>query len=568
MSWGARMPDLVRRIAAGIGIVVLASVLAACGGIPTSGSVQAGDPFTDEPTGDFVFNPLSPAPGADQRGILEGFVAAFTGPQGDYSVARQFLSSEFKKEWDPRKSVAIRTGSPSISQLGETTMEYAFTTKAQLDEFGVYTAGAPASQSLQFQFVKENGQWRISQAPPGIVLAESTFLTIFSKHALYFYDLSLQHLVPDERWFPGGTTATRIVTALLAGPPEWLKGAVVSQIPDGTQLTPGTTVSIDSTVAQVDLTTEAAGADERQRQLMQLQISESLGSVAGIASVELSVAGSILSIQPIGAGGPVAQRPVDSRPLVLAGDAFGYLSGGEVSPLDQLSAKIVGLSPLAVSLGQNAASAAVLAADGVYAVTEGKTPPSRIDERPGLIAPAVDDFGFIWSVPRAQPNAVIVYDPDGKPHPVALSLPAASSIVSLDIAQDDVRVAMLLQTPAGPRLVVAAITRDPASGYLPTTVGAAALDVLLGQSLAVDAAWIDQFSVATLTDDDGDSAVDSFEVGGQRTSLGRPAPSVAIVGGNGRLGLRLLGADQLLQSPRGSGWQATTTKVDLLATQR
>jgi hypothetical protein len=561
------MPER-RRLVAIAGVAVLALLLAGCGGIPTSGSVQAGDPFTDEPSGDFVFNPLGPATDADQRGILEGFIAAFTGPQGDYQVAREFLSTEFKKEWDPRKSVLIRTGSPAISQVGESSMEYTFTSKAQLDEFGAYSALGQATQNLQFHFVKEDGQWRIDQAPPGIVLAESTFLTIFGKHALYFYDLSLQYLVPDERWFPGGTTATRIVTALLAGPPEWLKGAVVSQIPDGTQLTPGTTVTIDSTVAQVDLTTEAAGADARQRQLMQLQISESLSSVAGIASVELSVAGSILAVGPLGADSPVSQRAVDSRPVVLADDGFGYLSGGKVSAIESLSAAVVALKPLAVAVGQHATAAAVLASDGVYVVRAGTTPPLEVDDRAKLIAPAIDDFGYVWSVPRDRPSALVAHDLDGASHSVAVSLPDGASILSIDIAQDNTRIAMLLQTLVGPRLVVAAIVRDPAQGYVPTTIGAPVLDALLETDTAVDATWVDRLTVATLTRDENGSVVDAFEIGGQHTSLGRPAPSVAIVGGNGRTGLRILGEDHLLQSPRGSSWQSATTEVDLLATQR
>lgn len=568
MRWEAPMTDLGRRLGAAILAAGLLAALAACGGIPTSGSVQAGDPFTDEPAGDFVFNPVGPTPGADQRGILEGFVAAFTGPQGDYGTAREFLSSDFKKEWDPRQSVLIRTGIPTVRTVDATTMEYSFTAKAQLDEFGAYSAGAPATQTLQFQFVQEDGQWRISQAPPGIVLPESTFLTIFSKHALYFYDLSLQYLVPDERWFAGGTTATRVVSALLAGPPEWLKGAVVTQFPDGTQLTPGTTVSIDSTVAQVNLTTEAAGADARQRQLMQLQLSESLGTVSGIASVEISVAGSLLSIDPIGSDGPVAQRAVDSRPLVLAEGEFGYLSGGQITPIDQLSPKIVGLDPLAVTLGSHGTAAAVLAADGVYVARTGQTPARRLDDRPGLIAPSLDDFGYIWSVPAADPTGIVAYDFDGNPHPVAVTFPAGATIVSLDVAQDDSRLAVLLQTAAGPRLLVAAIVRDPGQGYIPTNIGSPVLDSLIDSETAIDATWVDRFSVAVLTASHGDPIVASYEVGGLQVSLGRPAPAVAIVGGNLRTGLRVLTTENLLQSPRGSSWQSGSTTVDLLATQR
>lgn len=562
------MRDRLRRLGTAILAVGLLGALAACGGIPTSGSVHAGDPFTDEPLSDFVFIPVGPTKDADQQGILDGFIAAFTGPQGDYATAREFLSSESKKEWDPRQSVLIRTGVPTSRTIDSTTMEYSFTATAQLDQFGAYTTGTPATQALHFQFVKEDGQWRISQAPPGIVLGESTFLTIFSKHALYFYDLSLQYLVPDERWFPGGTTATRVVSALLAGPPEWLKGAVVSQFPDGTRLMPGTTVTVDSTVAQVDLTTEAAAADARQRRLMQLQLAESLSTVSGIAGVEVSVAGSLLSIDSGGSDIPVAQRTVDSRPLVLADGQFGYLSGGEITRIDQLSAKIEALEPRAATVGVRGTAAAVLAADGVYVARTTQAPVLRVDSRPGLIAPSFDDFGYIWSVPGQDPNAIVAFDLEGNPHPVAVSLPAGATIVSLDVALDNSRVAILLQTAAGPRLVVAAILRDPAQDYIPTSIGAPVIDALIASETAIDATWVDRFSVATLTSTDGDAIVASYEIGGLEVSLGRPAPAIAIVGGNSRTGLRVLTTEHLLQTPRASSWQSTSTTVGMIATQR
>lgn len=562
-----RATDVAKNISVTVAMGLLALTLSACGGIPTSGGVHAGEPFIDGPTGDFVFNPLEPVPDADQRSILEGFIAAFTGTQSDYGVARMFLSEDFKKDWDPRQSVLIRTGSPMVSSVGPALMEYTFTSVAQLDQIGAYSAVGSVVQTLQFHFVKENGQWRIDQAPPGIVLPMSTFLTIFSKHALYFYDVSLNYLVPDERWFPGGTTANRIVSALLAGPPDWLKGAVVSQFPDGTQLSPGTTVTVNSTVAQVDLTAEVAGADEAQRRRMQLQLTESLASVPGIASVEISVADAILAIQPMGPDGPATQRAVDSRPLVLADGKFGYLSGGEVTPIPQLSDKIVALSPRAVAAGVDASVAAVLASGGVYVARVNEKQPQLIDGRSGLIAPAIDDFGMVWSVPADSSEPIIVVSPDGVAHPVSVSLPADSRIVSFTLALDNVRAAILLQTSAGARLIVAAIARDPSQSFIPVSIGAPVLDALLEGDTAVDAAWIDRFSVATLTNADGSSTVSAFEVGAQSSSLGKPALGASIVGAHKLNLLRVLGVDHQLQSRLGSSWQSTAT-VDVLASQR
>lgn len=558
---------LARRASAAIALAAVVA-LAGCGGIPTSGPVEAGQQFDTGTATDFVFRGFGPEKDASQQQILEGFIKAFNGPQGDYAVARQFLSSSFTKEWDPRKSVLIRTGSPSYTPVDSATMEYSFTATAQVDEFGAYTGTVPGQQTLSFGFVKEKDQWRISQAPPGIVLALSTFLNVFSEHSLYFYDLSLQHLVPDQRWFPGGTTATRIVSALLVGPPEWLKGAVVTQFPDGTQLTPGSAVAVDSTVAQVDLTTEAASANERQRQLMRLQLSESLSTVPGIGSVEVSVAGSLLSIPPLGSDSPETPPGIDSRPLVLQKGAFGYYSGGDTTPIEQLSDKVVGLAPLAVALGAGGTAAAVQAADGIYVVRTGQIPPRKLDERQGLIAPSIDDYGYIWSVPANQPGAIIAYDFDGAPHAVTAAMPPGSKIVSLEVARDNSRVAILLQTSAGPHLMVSAIVRNAGEKYAPTSLGTPVLDIVMDATTAIGAAWMDDFSVATLTDDDGLDLVTAFDVGGLRTSLGRPDLSVGIVGGNGKGGLRLLGADQFLQVPRGSGWQKTTIKVDLIASQR
>lgn len=549
-------------------VVCVAVVLSACGGIPDAGPVNSGPNFGEQPSSETIFNPIGPAPDATQRSILEGFIAAFTGTQSDYQVARQFLTSSLRKDWNPRKSVLIRSGAPVINSIDESTMEYAFTTSAQLDEFGAYTSAVLATQRLTFTLVQEKGQWRISQAPDGIVLAESTFLTIFAKHALYFYDLSLQHLVPDQRWFPGGATATRIVTSLLAGPPDWLKGAVVSQIPDGTQLSQGTTVTTDGTVAQVDLTTAAAAADGRQRQLMQLQISESLSTVPGIGSVELSVAGSVLAIDPIGPDSPVATPTVDARPLVLAGGKFGYIAGDTITEIAGLSEKMVTLNPSSVTLGELGTAAAARAQDGVYVVRTGQIPVKLVDNRPGLVGPSLDQYGYAWSVPSSAPNAMIAFDFNGAAFPVTMALPESSQIVSFAVSRDNARIAILLQTSLGARLVVAAIVRDAARGFVPTSVGRPVMDVGLEDSTAIDLTWVDAFSIATLTEQNGVDLVTNFEIGGQQTSLGRPAASVAIVGGNGRSGLRVLGGDHMLQATRGSSWQKTSIKADMIATQR
>src|SRR5690606_30441567 len=131
----------------------------------------------------------------------------------------------------------------------------------------------------------------------------SAFEAIFGQHVLFFLDPTSTYLVPDLRWFPSGSTAaTRIVSALLVGPPEWLQGAVTTAFPDGTQLTSPKRVAVSGTVAHVDLTVEALATTAAQRQLMRLQLESSLGKVASISSVDITVSDSPFEIGDPGPG--------------------------------------------------------------------------------------------------------------------------------------------------------------------------------------------------------------------------------------------------------------------------
>ncbi|MBX3088478.1 MAG: hypothetical protein KF742_08295, partial [Cryobacterium sp.] len=235
--------------------------------------------------------------------------------------------------------------------------------------------------------------------------------------------------------------------------------------------------------------------------------------------------------------------------------------------LAELGPKIVALQPKTVTVGVGASVAAVLNADGVSLVRKDGDP-KLLDSRPGLIEPSLDDFGYVWTVPASAPNSILAFDFSGKSYPVSVSLPADSVIRSLDVSQDDSRVVILLQSSSGPRLLVASIIRDPAQGFVPIGIGTPVLDTILDAQTALDAAWIDRFSVATLARDSDEVRVTSYEIGGVQTSLGKPANSITIVGGNGRTGLRVLDPDGALQSPRGSSWQNTATGIELIAAQR
>jgi hypothetical protein len=565
----------LRRMLAGAAIVVAAGVLSACVGIPASGPVVEGPTIDKAVRVPSVYQPEGPTAGADQEQIVRGFIAAFVGPQNDYKVARQFLTTEFSGKWEPRSSVLVRSGGFSFTSVDENTMTYSFKTRAAVDATGSYTeASTPLPQTLTYTLVKEGKQWRISDAPSGIVLSDGTFPNVFSSQTLYFFDPSLQHLVPDLRWFPSGTAPTRIVNALLAGPPPWLqKGVVTSVFPDGTGLTSPKVVLVSSGVARIDLSSEALTAKDRERQLMKLQLTASLSGLASVRSLDITAEGAPYPIPDSGGDVPEFQRQVDGRAAVLRDGQFGYYANGKVTPIDQVSAGVLsvglpGAPPTAATVDAKRSAAAVLGAGGVYAVRSGEPKAVLVDDRPGLIAPTLDGFGYVWSVPADNPAAIRVFGPDNAPHDLAPTLPTDSRIVSFDVSRDGARIAVLLETDSGPRVIVAGIIRDAGQRSVPTTLGAPILDVVAESGTAVDATWLDELSVATLTSADDVTTVTRYQVGGMNSSMGRPGDGISIVGGNDSDNLRVLDADHVIDVPRGSSWSSTEVKVDFVATQR
>ncbi|MES2092889.1 MAG: LpqB family beta-propeller domain-containing protein [Actinomycetota bacterium] len=567
-GWAPRRWAARRRALLAAAITSSVFALTACVGIPSSGPVNAGLSLSEDSGGsNIAFNPEGPERGATQQAILKGFIASFTSATGGYAVSKQFLSQSFATKWDPRQSVQVRMGTPQISQVDTATVSYSFDTMASVDSTGAYSQGSQ-SFTLPFTFVKEAGQWRISAAPDGIVLADQTFARIFRQYPLYFLAPDDRYLVPDVRWFPSGTAATRIVSALLAGPPDWLKGAAFSRFPDGTKLSDaGSAVTLTEGVARVDLSREALAAGSRDRQYMYLQLTESLRSVSSISQVSLSIQGTPLQVDDLGAAGPQVDMSVDSQPLVLRKGEFGFYANARVAPLAGISSKVLTLGPKDATLSSDQQEVAVLGTAGVSVVRK-SGPVTLIDPRPGLIAPSLDEDGYIWSVPAGDPNTIIAFDPSAAPHPVSPKIQDGSQMVALEVSREGARLLMLLSTPTGPRLVVAAILRN--EKLVPTGIGPAIVDVSLGNGVAVDATWVDQWTVGTLQTADGQSRVELYAIGGQKTALSSLGSSRQIVGGNkGKDGLRVRGgADSAVYTWGGSSWQSSKVTVDFIATQR
>lgn len=555
-------------LSAAIALVASAALLAGCAGIPDSGPVLSGGRLSQLSAPlDLDFNPSPPAKDASQLDLLHGFIDAASSPRNSYSIAREYLTPRLASTWDPDASVTVDQGTGRVYRAtSASTWTLQVTPQAVVDAVGDYhQVVSKAPVTLAFAFEKVDGQWRLSTAPNGIVLDASTFNSVFSPQDLSFFSPDYQYLVPDQRWFPArASTATRIVKALLAGPSPWLQGAVVSAFPKGTQLRVGA-VTTTGSQAQVDLTSEAGQAGALTLQRMKLQLTQSLGTL--VSSVQISIEGSPQQIAALSSSNmPSTNQTVDSHPLISRGGTIGFLTGSSVSAVPGISDKLATLHPSELALSANRQSAAALTSSGVYLARAGSSDAAvKVDGRPGLIAPSIDNDGFLWSVPASDPSAVEAAGSDGVPKPVKTSWPAATRITSLAVSRDGTRLIAVLQSGDEWSVVAAGITRD--SNGVPVSVGQPyTLSVGSGTPSAV--AWVDNLNIVTLSSGpDGGSYVAQQQIGGTLTSQAGPVGAVQISGAGGVADYLVLTATGSLEAPTGAGWQTQAEKVDVLGVQ-
>ena len=551
-------------------LAVVTVFMMACTSIPSSGPVNSTARTTGVDTSDVDFLPPGPSTGATPEEIIAGFIAAGTAAQENYRVARSYLADEVREDWNPNASVLIRRGEPLVSVVSNTVARYVVPVIASVDELGRFaTSVSVSSQTLDFRLVLEDNEWRISGLADGIVLTEAAFAEAFSSYRLYYFSAGYRELVPDVRWFASrGEVSSKIVRGLLEAPSFWLdQGATVSAFPEGTQLAL-TPIPVVDGVASVDLTTRVLTADEVTRSRMLAQLTASLAQVQGISSARISVNQNDLVISSLGEEGPSLASGRDPRSVVLRDRRFGYVQGGSVSEIEGLSSAMASLIPQKIFYSAEYDRALATRTDGLWSLEPGSEP-IIIDPRAGLVRGIIDNCGFVWSSTReSSPEMAQIITPQGDVVPFPLDIGSSSELVSFELARDDTRLLVLVQTETGVRVLLGAITRDDTCQ--PVFVGEF---VELGpvDGTAVDAAWIDdsRIVVAIKEDTTGQGEVLVFDVSGQSSTLGRPFRPVTLVGGVGGIsGLRLLAEDGLIYQPRGNGWQATGERASVLATQR
>jgi hypothetical protein len=173
-----------------ISITLTALALTGCAQLPRSSEIKAGPEIQGDIASDYLYySPSGPSAGESQQDILKGFINAGTGPQNDYEAARQYLTQGFKTKWNPNSEVLIQQGSPAISFNSQQQAVVTVQLQATVDADGHYEVmDAGATRMLQFEMVREAGEWRISKAPDLTILIRPVFDVIFRSYSIYFFD--------------------------------------------------------------------------------------------------------------------------------------------------------------------------------------------------------------------------------------------------------------------------------------------------------------------------------------------------------------------------------------------
>jgi Lipoprotein LpqB beta-propeller domain/Sporulation and spore germination len=317
----------------------LVLTLAGCASVPESSPVQVLRQISE---GDSQVIPPGPAEGSNPLDLVRDFVFASGSTTERHGAARRFLAPE-AAGWDDSASVTVLDGQfDTVPAPGAAAPSADITTiRIRGTSIGRLTASGsfePAQATFQqdLTVARRNGQWRITNLPPGVVVPSSIFRDNYRAVRTWFVDPVRRLVVADLRYVPSvpaRAQAARVMELLLAGPSGALVGAAFSELPPGAQLRSNVTTASDGALI-VDLT-GLGDLDEQSRRLLAAQVVLSLAEV-NVAHVRLLADGEpLLPGQPdltredVSALSAEVQPGADVPGLVATGGRVRQLTGPE-----------------------------------------------------------------------------------------------------------------------------------------------------------------------------------------------------------------------------------------------
>lgn len=547
----------MRRARAGVLAAATAAVLAGCVALPTSGPVGAGIEAVQDHE-EVVVLAQGPQPGAGPTDVVEGFLLAMgTEVISDFDVTREYLAADERDEWDPGALTIVASGM-RVEQSGDAQVTVALEVSAKVDEDGRYVeAPADARETLRYGLLQDaRGEWRIADAPDGVVVMARRFSQQFRDVQIYFLSPDRSTLVPEVRWFRNHprNLPTSVVQALVAGPSPWLRDAVETEVPVGTELKPEA-VTVEDGVASFTLE-PAQAVQAADRGLLLAQIQASLGSLR-VGAVELR-AGSAAALEGEATVLPAAEP--ENLEILVDGRTF-ELSNGELAPVEDVGV-IEGTQPQSPARTSKDSVRVALADTGtLVTVPVGSAPQTVLLSAPRLVAPSVDRFGWIWTAGAGAAGELDLVRADGTTTRLRPAWLAGRDVRAVRVSRDGTRLAVVSAGPDGTTLEVAGILRDDQGA--PVRVGEG---IRAGARLTPTGSlvWVDDLTLGVLSE--GESGVTPYLVpisGGSRP-LPAVADAVALAADRGEGTVYVVTSDGDLLRHQGGTWAAVRGVTETL----
>lgn len=469
-----------------------------CVSLPNAGPVLS-YPVSQQTGGqngqNLQFSAQPPGAGWNPQQMVSGFLIAAAANQDQ--VARQYLAPAAREHWNPslttttyvyqtRPNVLNPVPPAIVPQPGDTggkkgggqppsaivqvngKIQAILSTKDGTYAVPSSASGPNGSGPQFFTLVKTNGEWRISVAPPVLMLTQAQFADDYDLRNLYFFDPNYRYLVPDPVYVPlqasASTLTSRLVGYLKTPPKDWLAGgATQTAFPAATKVT----AALAEGLATVNVTGTITKAEEAEAdsQLLWTVVGSGQGG-SQVRSLALYVNGK--PFIPAGGGANPVQNqaqaeygPATGVSATPAGQAVYYLdSAGDVYSDRVGVAGVAGKQTLVAKIGAGYTQIAV-SGDGKYlaALRDEElyigpiNGPLARQQGSGYMTLSWDPSDNLWTTTGADEQIFVfragatLNSRQAKPIAVTVSGPgivSAEPFTALQIAPDGVRVAMIL----------------------------------------------------------------------------------------------------------------------------
>ncbi|MHC6221580.1 LpqB family beta-propeller domain-containing protein [Arthrobacter sp. MMS24-S77] len=486
-------------------LAVLMVVLSSCAQIPRSGPVgKSKDQSAGNPNAP-VFFPPPPHPGASPASIIEDFYGAGSGYEGDYAVARQYLTQSLSVSWKSDKRTLVFRKATVVKTGVENEFKYQLDLAYAVDADGVATQFPEGTtETIPVTLEQVDGEWRISAVPDGTAIPEETFKVIYAAQPIYFYDPTFTYAVPDIRWFIKKNTVKAMTSALLAGPAPYLRGAVVSAFPSGMKLA-RESVPVVSGAAQVDLSAkELVDASAEDRQRMQNQLALTFRSQSDVVNVQLRADQDLVRVEDNGSVlPPVLEKSAPARQIAVSNNELVRYENNRISPLPDMQ-PVAGLNPKAPAESPTSQAVAFLNDAGtvLYSIIPGQ-PARQLTTRSTLSHPSFSPQDWVWTAGPGASGAteVVAFKPSnvaqGQPVPTVTMTPAwlAGRVVrDFRISREGTRALVISEMNGKSSVQVTGIVRNPDG----TPKDLTAPITLISSAPADQGVWVNSTTVAVM----------------------------------------------------------------------